>query len=142
MWATEGPGGAPAAQTPAGLGRPARPAARRSPVHLRGGGRFGAEGCQAISECCWAISAGLVLRARVHEGQCTAALEITADVSVILLLMVVWIVISGGSSGRLASGMTAGIWFSGVFLTMSRGLKNLPVPGCRRAVRVRSMLSR
>ena len=104
--------------------------------------RFGPEGCQAINECCWAISAGLVLRARVHKGQCTAAREITADVSVILLLMVVWIVISGGSSGRLASGMEAGIWFSGVFLTTSRGLKNLPVPGCRRAVRVRRMLSR
>ena len=33
-WAMEGPGGAPAAQTPADLGRPARSAARRSPAHV------------------------------------------------------------------------------------------------------------
>ena len=38
VWATEGPGGAPAARTPADLGRPARSAARRSPGHVRGGG--------------------------------------------------------------------------------------------------------
>ena len=37
-WAMEGPGGAPAAQTPADLGRPARSAARRSPARVRGGG--------------------------------------------------------------------------------------------------------
>lgn len=38
---------------------------------------------------------------------------------VILLLMVVWIVFTGGSSGRSASGMAAGIWRSGILLTIS-----------------------
>ena len=32
-------------------------------------------GCQAISECSWAMWAGLVLRARAHKGQRAAARE-------------------------------------------------------------------
>ena len=40
-WASEGPGGAPAAQTPADCGRPARSAARRSPARAKVVDRLG-----------------------------------------------------------------------------------------------------
>ena len=55
------------------------------------------------------------VRSRAQGVACGGARVRTDTTGVILLLLVVWIV--EGSSGRSASGMAAGIWCSGVFLT-------------------------
>ena len=78
-------------------------------------------GYQAISECCWLYRQGSC--ARGPQGTACGGVRVRTDTAgVILLLMVVWIVFTGGSSGRSASGMAAGICCSGIFLTTSRGL--------------------
>ena len=78
-------------------------------------------GYQAISECCWLYRQGSC--ARGPQGAACGGVRVRTDTAgVILLLMVVWIVFTGSSSGRSASGMAAGICCSGIFLTTSRGL--------------------